>query len=383
MKVIVGLSGGVDSAVTAWLLKQQGHDVLGIFMKNWEDDDNSEYCSTREDLVDAVSVADHIGIDIEVVNFATEYKDRVFSYFLAEYQAGRTPNPDVLCNTEIKFAAFLDHAMRLGADKIATGHYAGVREAGGRFELLKGDDNSKDQSYFLHRLTQAQLSKAMFPLANMPKREVRVIAERERIPNFAKKDSTGICFIGERPFREFLERYLPKTPGEMITPEGEHVGQHQGLAYYTLGQRGGLHIGGSREGSGAPWYVAGKDMAANTLIVVQGREHPALRRTDVQLVNTHWISGVEPIAGNGKGTLADSGKGTLADSGTGTLADSDSGFGAKTRYRQPDAACVYVPPDATHANATLNFHEGQWAPTPGQYAVLYRDNVCLGGGVIA
>ena len=240
MKVIVGLSGGVDSAVTAWLLKEQGHDVLGIFMKNWEDDDNSEYCSTRDDLVDAVSVADHIGIDIEVVNFASEYKDRVFTYFLAEYQAGRTPNPDVLCNTEIKFAAFLDHAMRLGAEKIATGHYAGVRELDAKFELLKGDDDTKDQSYFLHRLTQAQLSKAMFPLANLPKRVVREIAERERIPNFAKKDSTGICFIGERPFREFLERYLPKTPGEMITPEGENVGQHQGLAYYTLGQRGGL-----------------------------------------------------------------------------------------------------------------------------------------------
>jgi tRNA-uridine 2-sulfurtransferase len=357
MKVIVGLSGGVDSAVTAWLLKQQGHDVLGIFMKNWEDDDNSEYCSTREDLVDAVSVADHIGIDIEVVNFATEYKDRVFSYFLAEYQAGRTPNPDVLCNTEIKFAAFLDHAMRLGAEKIATGHYAGVREIGGKFELLKGDDESKDQSYFLHRLTQAQLSKAMFPLANMPKREVRVIAERERIPNFAKKDSTGICFIGERPFREFLERYLPKTPGDMVTPEGEQVGQHQGLAYYTLGQRGGLHIGGSREGSGAPWYVAGKDMAANRLIVVQGREHAALRRTVVPMLNTHWISGAEPAPGNV--------------------------YGAKTRYRQPDASCAYVPAASALAHATLDFVEGQWAPTPGQYAVLYRGNVCLGGGVIA
>ena len=357
MKIIVGLSGGVDSAVSAWLLKQQGHDVLGIFMKNWEDDDNSEYCSSREDLVDAVSVADHIGIDIEVVNFASEYKDRVFSYFLAEYQAGRTPNPDVLCNTEIKFAAFLDHAMRLGADKIATGHYAGVRETDGRFELLKGDDDTKDQSYFLHRLTQAQLSKAVFPLSEIPKRDVRVIAERERIPNFAKKDSTGICFIGERPFREFLERYLPKTPGEMLTPEGEHVGQHQGLAYYTLGQRGGLHIGGSRAGSGEPWYVAGKDMAKNELIVVQGREHPALRRNDVPLVNTHWIAGVAPATGNG--------------------------YGGKTRYRQPDADCRYAPADTAHSLPTLHFDEGQWAPTPGQYAVLYRGNVCLGGGVIA
>ncbi|MCC7069048.1 MAG: tRNA 2-thiouridine(34) synthase MnmA [Burkholderiales bacterium] len=360
MKVIVGLSGGVDSAVSAWLLKQQGHDVLGIFRKNWEDDDNSEYCSSREDLVDAVSVADHIGIDIEVVNFATEYKDRVFSYFLAEYQAGRTPNPDVLCNTEIKFAAFLDHAMRLGAERIATGHYAGMREAAdgsGRFELLKGDDDTKDQSYFLHRLNQAQLSKAMFPLAHVAKREVRAIAERERIPNFAKKDSTGICFIGERPFREFLERYLPKTPGRMRTPEGEDVGGHQGLAYYTLGQRGGLHIGGSRAGSGEPWYVAGKDMATNTLIVVQGREHPALRRADVPLLDTHWIAGREPAAGDG--------------------------YGGKTRYRQPDAACAYRPAADGEAGPVLRFREPQWAPTPGQYAVLYQGNVCLGGGVIA
>ena len=381
MKVIVGLSGGVDSAVSAWLLKAQGHDVLGIFMKNWEDDDNGEYCSTREDLVDAVSVADHIGIDIEVVNFATEYKDRVFSYFLAEYQAGRTPNPDVLCNTEIKFAAFLDHAMRLGADKIATGHYAGVCETDGQFALLKGDDDSKDQSYFLHRLSQAQLSKAMFPLANIPKREVRAMAERQGIPNFAKKDSTGICFIGERPIREFLERYLPKTPGDMITPEGERVGQHQGLAYYTLGQRGGLHIGGSQSGSGEPWYVAGKDMVANQLIVVQGREHPALRRTDVPLVNTHWIADVDPAAGDGGGTGAKYGGGTNTKYGVGTNAK--YGYGGKTRYRQPDAACAYLPADGSRAQATLNFHEGQWAPTPGQYAVLYQGKVCLGGGMIA
>ncbi len=355
MKVVVGLSGGVDSAVTAHLLKQQGHDVLGIFMKNWEDDDNNEYCSTREDLVDAVSVADHIGIDIEVVNFANEYKDRVFSYFLSEYEAGRTPNPDVLCNTEIKFAAFLDHAVKLGAEKIATGHYAGVRQtADGKFELLKGDDDSKDQSYFLHRLNQAQLSKAMFPLANLPKKEVRVIAESMGIPNFAKKDSTGICFIGERPFREFLERYLPKKPGKMVTPEGDTVGQHQGLAYYTLGQRGGLHIGGARDSSGEPWYVAGKNIAKNQLIVVQGREHPALRRSEVPLVNTHWIAGDAPALGNG--------------------------YGGKTRYRQPDAACAYA---NEGERETLHFHEGQWAPTPGQYAVLYQGNVCLGGGVIA
>jgi tRNA-uridine 2-sulfurtransferase len=355
VRIVVGLSGGVDSAVTAHLLKAQGHDVLGIFMKNWEDDDNAEYCSSREDLVDAVSVADHIGIDIEVVNFASEYKDRVFSYFLKEYEAGRTPNPDVLCNTEIKFAAFLDHAMRLGADKIATGHYAGVRETpSGAFELLKGDDDSKDQSYFLHRLNQAQLSKAMFPLANLPKKEVRAIAEKTGIPNFAKKDSTGICFIGERPFREFLARYLPKKPGKITTPKGEIVGQHQGLAYYTLGQRGGLHIGGAKEGSGEPWYVAGKHIATNQLIVVQGREHPALRKTEVPLVNTHWISGDAP--------------------------STTDRYGGKTRYRQPDAACTYR---ADAAHEALDFQDGQWAPTPGQYAVLYRNNVCLGGGVIA
>jgi tRNA-uridine 2-sulfurtransferase len=363
MKVVVGLSGGVDSAVSAHLLKEQGHDVLGIFMKNWEDDDNSEYCSSREDLVDAVSVADHIGIDIEVVNFASEYKDRVFSYFLSEYEAGRTPNPDVLCNTEIKFAAFLDHAMKLGAHKIATGHYAGVRETeDGKFELLKGDDDSKDQSYFLHRLNQAQLSKAMFPLANLPKKEVRARAEKLGIPNFAKKDSTGICFIGERPFREFLERYLPKKPGKMVTPEGEIVGQHQGLAYYTLGQRGGLHIGGAKDGSGEPWYVAGKDVAKNRLVVVQGREHPSLRKNDVPLINSHWISGVAPTANE-------------------DAHDSEEYvYGGKTRYRQPDAACSY---NVENDREALHFREGQWAPTPGQYAVLYRNTVCLGGGVIA
>ncbi|MFN3629017.1 MAG: tRNA 2-thiouridine(34) synthase MnmA [Casimicrobiaceae bacterium] len=356
MKVVVGLSGGVDSAVTAWLLKAEGHDVLGIFMKNWEDDDDAEYCASREDLVDAVSVADHIGIDIEVVNFAAEYKARVFSYFLAEYQAGRTPNPDVLCNTEIKFAAFLDHALRLGADKIATGHYAGVREtADGGYELLKGADPGKDQSYFLHRLTQAQLARAMFPLARIPKHEVREIARREGIPNHAKRDSTGICFIGERPFRAFLERYLPKTPGEMVTPEGRVVGVHQGLAYYTLGQRGGLAIGGDRAGNGEPWYVAGKDLARNRLIVVQGRTHPALRRADIALVNTHWIAGSAPAVGNG--------------------------YGGKTRYRQPDADCSYQV-DA-NGKEMLCFVEPQWAPTPGQYAVLYRGEVCLGGGVIA
>ena len=233
--VVVGLSGGVDSAVSAYLLKQQGYEVIGLFMKNWEDDDDSEYCSSRQDLIDATAVADVIGIDIEAVNFAKEYKDRVFAEFLSEYSAGRTPNPDVLCNSEIKFKAFLDHAIRLGADKIATGHYARVRERDGLFELLKGVDNTKDQSYFLNRLNQYQLSKAMFPVGDMCKTEVRRIAEEIGLPNAKKKDSTGICFIGERPFREFLHRYLTNKPGPIKTPDGRIVGEHIGLSYYTLG----------------------------------------------------------------------------------------------------------------------------------------------------
>src|SRR6478609_1934447 len=228
MKVVVGMSGGVDSAVAALLLKQQGHEVVGLFMKNWEDDDDDEYCSTREDLIDATSVADRIGIDIEAVNFAAEYKDRVFASFLQEYRAGRTPNPDVLCNAEIKFKAFLDHAMALGAAKIATGHYARVQEREGRHALLKGLDPAKDQSYFLHRLNQAQLSRTLFPVGELRKTEVREIARKAGLPNHAKRDSTGICFIGERPFREFLSRYLPREPGVMMTPAGERVGEHQG-----------------------------------------------------------------------------------------------------------------------------------------------------------
>ncbi|MCS6996403.1 MAG: tRNA 2-thiouridine(34) synthase MnmA [Casimicrobiaceae bacterium] len=356
MRVIVGLSGGVDSAVAAWLLKQAGHEVLAVFMKNWEDDDDGEHCSSREDLVDAVSVADHLGIDIDVVNFASEYKERVFSHFLAEHRAGRTPNPDVLCNTEIKFAAFLDYALKLGAERIATGHYAGLRQGrDGSFELVKGADPGKDQSYFLHRLSQEQLARAIFPLAGLHKQQVREIARQIGLPNHAKRDSTGICFIGERPFRAFLERYLPKTPGEMVTPEGRVVGRHQGLAYYTLGQRGGLGLGGDRAGTGEPWYVAGKDLSANRLIVVQGRNHPALRRAQVRLVNTHWIAGVAPTAGRG--------------------------YTGKTRYRQPDADCAFVAEGET--GGRLEFDVPQWAPTPGQYGVLYRGDVCLGGGVIA
>src|SRR6478735_16810 len=261
-RVVVGLSGGVDSAVSAWLLKQQGYDVVAIFMKNWEDDDDSEYCSSNEDFVDAASVADVVGIEIEHVNFAAEYKDRVFAEFLREYQAGRTPNPDVLCNAEIKFKAFLDHAMRLGAEKIATGHYARVRERAGSFELLKGMDASKDQSYFLHRLNQAQLSKTLFPVGELRKTEVRRLAEEIGLPNAKKRDSTGICFIGERPFREFLNRYIQKAPGAIVDERGRKVGKHEGLSFYTLGQRQGLGIGGVKEkgaqrggGEHAPWFV--------------------------------------------------------------------------------------------------------------------------------
>ena len=357
-KVVVGMSGGVDSSVAAWLLKQQGYDVVGLFMKNWEDDDDSEYCSTRQDWIDVVSVADLIGIDVEAVNFAAEYKDRVFSDFLREYSAGRTPNPDVLCNAEIKFKAFLDHAMRLGADAIATGHYARVRKYEGKVELLKATDLSKDQSYFLHRLNQQQLSRVMFPLGSLNKTEVREIAEKIGLPNAKKKDSTGICFIGERPFREFLSKYLPSQPGPMKTPEGKTVGKHIGLAFYTLGQRKGIGLGGSQAGSGDPWFVAGKDLANNTLIVVQGHQHPLLYSRTLQTQDTNWIRGELP--------------------------DVSVTYGAKTRYRQGDATCKL---DLKNNQSGLNdfsldFNAQQWAITPGQSAVLYLNEVCLGGGII-
>ena len=352
--VVVGMSGGVDSSVTALLLKQQGYEVIGLFMKNWEDDDDSEYCSSRQDLIDAVAVADTIGIPIEAVNFAKEYKDRVFSYFLREYEAGRTPNPDILCNSEIKFKAFLDHAIRLGADAIATGHYAGVREQDGLFQLLKADDDSKDQSYFLHRLNQTQLSKSMFPLGGVLKSKVREIAREHGLANHAKKDSTGICFIGERPFREFLNRYLPTKPGDMVLPDGKVVGQHMGLSFYTIGQRQGLGIGGSRETTGEPWFVAGKDMPNNRLIVVQGHGHPLLLNPELDALEMHWVSSHAP--------------------------DTARGYAAKTRYRQQDATCRIAlgASDTVH----FNFDEAQWAVTPGQSVVVYDGNVCLGGGII-
>ncbi len=362
-RIVVGLSGGVDSAVSAWLLKQAGHEVVGIFMKNWEDDDSlasdsaqGNYCSSNADFVDAAAVADVIGIEIEHVNFAAEYKDRVFAEFLREYSAGRTPNPDVLCNAEIKFKAFLDHALRLGADRIATGHYARVRaSADGRFELLKGLDQTKDQSYFLHRLNQAQLAKTWFPVGELPKAEVRRIAAEAGLPNAKKKDSTGICFIGERPFREFLNRYLEQTPGPMIDERGREVGRHVGLSFYTLGQRQGLGIGGVREGGGdhAPWYVARKNMQRNTLLVVQGHAHPSLLSRSLRADDLSWVSGTLPPAG---------------------------ALAAKTRYRQGDARCHLA---GGAGSFTLDFEQAQWAVTPGQSAVIYDGEVCLGGGVIA
>ena len=371
-RIVVGLSGGVDSAVTAYLLKQQGHEVIGIFMKNWEGDDNDEFCSSNIDFVDAAAVADELGIEIEHVNFAADYKDRVFAEFLREYQAGRTPNPDILCNAEIKFKAFLDHAMRLGADQIATGHYARVRknDATGLHELLKGLDPAKDQSYFLHRLNQAQLAKTLFPVGELHKTEVRRIADEIKLPNARKKDSTGICFIGERPFRDFLNQYIANTPGPIKNDQGRILGEHVGLSFYTLGQRQGLGIGGVKArgadlkaaqargqrgvGEHEPWFVARKDLDSNTLWVVQGHEHPWLLSTWLDAQDCSWVAGSAPVPG---------------------------AMAAKTRYRQADAACALI--STTVGSCDLAFSAPQWAVTPGQSAVLYQGEVCLGGGVIA
>jgi tRNA-specific 2-thiouridylase len=359
-RIVVGLSGGVDSAVSAHLLKRAGHEVVGLFMKNWEGDDDDAYCSANIDFVDAAAVADVLGIDIEHVNFAAEYKERVFAEFLREYRAGRTPNPDVLCNAEIKFKAFLDHALRLGAEHIATGHYARVRQRDGRFELLKGLDALKDQSYFLHRLNQAQLSRTLFPLGELPKTEVRRIAAEIGLPNARKKDSTGICFIGERPFREFLNRYLSHEPGPIRDERGRTVGRHVGLSFYTLGQRQGLGIGGVKARGAArggaehsPWYVAHKDLQNNVLGVVQGHDHPSLLSAALHADDTSWVAGTAPPPGR---------------------------YTAKTRYRQADAACALR---FAAGGFELEFDRPQWAVTPGQSAVLYDGDTCLGGGVIA
>jgi tRNA-specific 2-thiouridylase len=354
-RVVVGMSGGVDSSVAALLLKREGYEVVGLFMKNWEDDDDDEYCSTRQDLIDAAAAADAIGIELEAVNFAAEYRDRVFAEFLREYSAGRTPNPDVLCNAEIKFKAFLDHAMRLGAARIATGHYARTRRAGSRVELLRGADRNKDQSYFLHRLNQEQLARVLFPVGGLRKPEVRRLALEAGLPNHAKKDSTGICFIGERPFREFLNRYLPKKPGPIVTPEGRRVGEHIGLAFYTIGQRKGIGLGGARGGSGEAWYVAAKDTAANILTVVQGHDHPLLLRDSLEALEASWIAATAPRQG--------------------------SRHGAKTRYRQADAGCTLT--RVEDGRITVAFDLPQWAVTPGQSVVLYNGDACLGGAIIA
>ena len=349
-RIVVGMSGGVDSSVAALLLKREGYDVVGLFMKNWEDDDSDQYCSTREDLVDAAAAADVIGIELEAVNFSAEYKDRVFAEFLREYQAGRTPNPDVLCNAEIKFKAFLDHAIDLGASRIATGHYAKVSQKNDLYELHRGADPAKDQSYFLHRLTQAQLAKVFFPVGDKRKSEVRRIAQSAALPNHAKKDSTGICFIGERPFREFLNRYLARDPGPIKDAAGNTIGQHIGLAFYTIGQRKGIGIGGA----GEAWYVAAKEVFSNELIVVQGHEHPLLFKRSLAAQDASWVSGGAPAKG--------------------------SMHSARTRYRQADSACMVT--RSEESEIAVEFAQPQWAVTPGQSVVLYDGAVCLGGAVI-
>ncbi|MGH8292230.1 MAG: tRNA 2-thiouridine(34) synthase MnmA [Gammaproteobacteria bacterium] len=352
-RVVVGLSGGVDSAVAALLLKQQGHAVEGLFMDNWEDGEEQTYCSAAQDFQDARQVCDRLGIALHKVNFAADYRERVFRLFLDEYAAGRTPNPDVVCNREIKFKVFLDYALRLGAESIATGHYARLARDGQQLRLLQARDASKDQSYFLHAVPQAALARTQFPLGETRKREVRALARAAGFTNHAKPDSTGICFIGERRFAEFLTQYLPAQPGDIETPEGEIVGRHQGLMYYTLGQRRGLGIGGRRHRAGAAWYVAAKDLARNVLVVVQGSEHAALTQRWLVAEQLHWIAGTPPAA--------------------------EFDCTAKSRYRQPDQACQVRVQDGT---ARVTFRVPQRALTPGQYVVFYRGDECLGGGVI-
>lgn len=353
MHVIVGMSGGVDSSVTALLLQQQGYQVSGIFMQNWEDDD--EHCTARQDYRDAASVAATLGIELSTVNFAEEYWKRVFEHFLAEYSAGRTPNPDILCNKEIKFKAFLDHAQHQGADAIATGHY--VRSGGNENEvqLLRGYDGNKDQSYFLYTLDQAQLRPSLFPVGNLHKPDVRKLAKAAGFHVFSKKDSTGICFIGERKFTRFLSEYLPAQPGDMVTDSGERIGRHNGLMFYTLGQRQGLGIGGHANSDESPWYVLAKELADNRLIVGQGHDHPMLFRTTLNAHDVHWVQGAPPA--------------------------SSFHCTAKVRYRQQDtAATVTVHNDTT---LTICFDQPVRAATPGQSLVLYQGDACLGGAVIS
>lgn len=356
-RVIVGMSGGVDSSVSAWLLLQQGYQVEGLFMKNWEEDDGTEYCTAKEDLADAQAVCDRLGIPLHTANFAAEYWDRVFEHFLAEYKAGRTPNPDILCNKEIKFKAFLDYAIVLGADYIATGHYVrkGPVNKGNDAEcatLLKGLDPNKDQSYFLHAVNGKQIAKTLFPVGELEKPEVRCIATEQGFINAGKKDSTGICFIGERRFRDFLQQYLPAQPGPIETDDGQVIGEHQGLMYYTLGQREGIGIGGQRNAAEAPWYVVHKDLNRNVLVIGQGHEHLMMMSHHLRTRHVDWVTG-EP---------------SLPLRCT-----------AKTRYRQADQACTV---SADTDGYVVSFDQPQRAVTPGQSVVFYQGDICLGGGVI-
>lgn len=353
-RVIVGMSGGVDSSVTALVLLEQAYQVSGLFMKNWDEDDGTEYCTARQDLEDAQAVCDKLGIPLATVNFAAEYWDRVFEVFLSEYAAGRTPNPDILCNKEIKFKAFLDYAQDLGGELIATGHYARVDAVDGRFRLLKGVDGNKDQSYFIYTLGQPQLSRTLFPIGGMEKPKVREIAKKAGFDNARKRDSTGICFIGERRFKEFLQRYLPACPGDIQTADGEIVGRHEGLMYYTLGQRRGFGVGGVKGADQDAWYVLQKDLQRNALIVGQGHDH-ALLFTDILEAGTlDWCDNL-PL------------QQALRCS-------------AKTRYRQADQLCLVKPLD--DGRCRVVFDEPQRAVTPGQSVVFYQGEECLGGGVI-
>lgn len=353
-KIIVGMSGGVDSSVAALLLIEQGYQVEGLFMKNWEEDDDAEYCAAAEDLADAQSVCNALGIKLHSINFATEYWDRVFKHFLDEYSAGRTPNPDILCNKEIKFRAFLEHALDLGADKIATGHYVRTAMVNGKAQLLRGLDNNKDQSYFLYTLNQHQLSHSLFPVGEYQKETIRELAEQHGLSTFNKKDSTGICFIGERRFDTFLKQYLPAKPGDIKTTEGETIGRHSGLMYYTMGQRKGLGIGGMQNAAEDAWFVVDKDLSSNTLIVGQGHNHPRMLHNTLECKQLHWV---DPESMNFPMTCT-----------------------AKNRYRQPDQSCrvEQIGPD----HFKVSYDEKQRAITPGQSVVFYQGEICLGGGVI-
>jgi tRNA-specific 2-thiouridylase len=352
---MLGLSGGVDSSVAALLLQQAHYPLQAVFMKNWEEDDSEGHCTAEDDLADARQVAETLGIELQGVNFSDQYWDRVFEYFLTEYRAGRTPNPDILCNKEIKFKAFLDYALKQGADKIATGHYARIEEKDGQFFLMRARDHNKDQTYFLYALNQYQLGHALFPIGELEKSRVRELAKQHELITFNKKDSTGICFIGERDFKAFLQKYLPAQPGEMRVLDTEAIiGRHDGLMYYTLGQRQGLGIGGVKDYADEPWYVAGKDLENNILYVVQGKDHPALYQRHVTFTEMNWIN-ERPTSFPFACT-------------------------ARTRYRQPDSPCQVV--ELTEQHGKVVFDQPQWAVTPGQSVVFYQDEVCLGGGII-